>query len=49
MIWQYLEKGLAAGAWVDGLIVSLAIMGALLWLFCSAMGWAFGGKEDEDK
>lgn len=39
MVGEYLLRGLAAGAWVIGLMTALG-------LFCTVMAWAFG---EEDK
>ena len=45
MVGEYLLRGLAAGAWVIGLMTALGLFCAFVWLFCTVMAWAFG----EDK
>ena len=47
MVGEYLLRGLAAGAWVIGLMTALGLFCAFVWLFCTVMAWAFGGKEDD--
>ena len=45
MVGEYLLRGLAAGAWVIGLMTALGIFVGIVAGFCALMGWAFG----EDK
>ena len=46
MFWEYMERGLAAGAWVIGLVLSLGLfLGAASLLFHAAM--LALGKSDE--
>lgn len=49
MFWESMLAGLCAGGYVIGLVLSLGLMASLLWLLCAALGYAFGGKDDETK
>ena len=49
MIWEAMEKGMAAAAWIVGFMAVLGLMIAFLYLFCVIMMWAFGDKDDEEE
>ena len=48
MVWEYLERGLAAGAWLDGLVISLGGFMALLYFMIRLAVYAAGGGQKED-
>ena len=48
MIGETMLRGIAAGAWVIGFAGTLGLFIAFVWLFCTVMAWAVGGKEDDD-
>lgn len=48
MVAEMLVKGLAAGAWVVGFVLSVGVLVFVMWLFCTVMGWLCG-KDDEEK
>ena len=48
MFWESMLRGLCAGGYVIGLVLSLGLMASLLWLLCAALGYAFGDKERRD-
>lgn len=45
MIWECMQRGMAAAGWVIGFAAALGTFAGACWLFCAAMGWAFGGAE----
>ena len=47
MVGEYLLRGLAAGAWVIGLMTALGLFVGIVAGFCIMMGWAFGKEEDK--
>lgn len=47
MIWAYMEKGAAAGAWIIGFVCVLAVPVCLVALLVALFAIAFGKSEDE--
>lgn len=49
MFWEYMQKGMAHGGYVLGLVLVILIAAGAVALFVSLMGMAFGESEETDK
>lgn len=48
MIWEAMQRGMAAGAWIVGFVAVAGLLVAVVYLFCVVMKYAFGQEEDEE-
>lgn len=48
MIWEAMQKGMAAGAWIVGFVAVAGMLVAVVYLFCVVMKYAFGEPEEEE-
>ena len=47
MIWEAMQRGMAAGAWIVGFVAVAGLLVAVVYLFCVVMKYAFGEVEDD--
>ena len=47
MIWEAMERGMAAAAWIVGFIAVLGVLVGLVYVFCVVMRYAFEGDGEE--
>lgn len=48
MIWEAMQRGMAAGAWIVGFVAVAGLLVAVVYLFCVVMKYAFDEPEEEE-